>query len=100
MPIRTVPVTEAKAKFLELISGVSERDDEVIVTKKGKPAAVIISVEEFESLKEAAALLNNPELFKQLKGAERYFKTGGKGASFKEVFGEPLSSQKDLPKKS
>lgn len=29
MPIRTIPVTEAKAKLLELVTGVNERDDEV-----------------------------------------------------------------------
>ena len=94
MPIRTVPVTEAKAKLLELVSGVNERDDEVIITKKGKPAAVLISVEEFESLKETVSLLTNPELMKQISSASRYFGKGGSGASFKDVFGEPLEPSK------
>lgn len=93
MPIRTIPVTEAKAKFLELVSGVNERDDEVIITKKGKPAAVLISIEEFESLKESMSVLNSPELMKQISGAETYFKNGGGGASFEKVFGEPVSNK-------
>lgn len=90
MPIRTVPVTEAKAKFLELVSGVNERDDEVIITKKGKPAAVLISIEEFESLKETLAVLNNHDLLRQIASAEKYFHKGGAGANFEKVFGEPL----------
>lgn len=99
MPIRTVPVTEAKARFLELVSGVNERDDEVIITKKGKPAAVLISIEEFESLKESMSVLNSPELMKQISGAETYFKNGGDGASFEKVFGEPVSKPKERSKK-
>ena len=99
MPIRTIPVTEAKAKFLELVSGVNERDDEVIITKKGKPAAVLVSVEEFESLKESSALLHNPELMRQLTRAERYVQHGGEGASFEKIFGEPLRPEKENDKK-
>ncbi len=95
MPVRTVPVTEAKAKFLELVAGVNERDDEVIITKKGKPAAVLISVEEFESLKETVALLSDPELMKQISSSGRYFGKGGNGSSFQDVFGEPLEPSKE-----
>lgn len=94
MPVRTMPVTEAKAKLLELVSGVNERDDEVIITKKGKPAAVLISVEEFESLKETVSLLSNPDLMKQISSASRHFGKGGNGTSFQDVFGEPLELEK------
>ena len=99
MPNSTVPVTEAKAKFLELVARVSERDDEIVITKKGKPAAVLVSIEEFQSLKESFEILKDPDLMQKLRLAHAYAQNGGQGASFEKVFGEPLDPGQERSKK-
>lgn len=87
---RTVTASEAKARFYELLKGVSEREDEFVVTKNGKPAAVILNCREFESLMETLDLLSDPKAVKRIREARAYIKRGGKLLSFEEVFGEPL----------
>lgn len=88
---KTLPISEVKAKLPELVTGVSEREEEVVVTKNGKPAAVLVNYAEYERLKETIDVLSNPELMRQIKMSERYFAKGGKGLSFEDVFGEPLT---------
>jgi len=46
-----VTVTEAKAKLSAIINRVVVRKDTVSITRKGKPAAILIPVEEYENLR-------------------------------------------------
>jgi len=43
--VRTIPAGEFKAKCLALLDEVGERDEEIIVTKRGRPVARIVPVE-------------------------------------------------------
>lgn len=87
---RILPISEVKARLPELVAGVMEREEEVVVTRNGRPAAVIVNVDEYERLKETLDVLSDPDLMRQIRASERYFAKGGKGLSFEEVFGEPL----------
>ena len=87
---RTLPISEVKARLPELVAGVMEREEEVVVTRNGRPAAVIVNVGEYERLKETLDVLCDADLMRQIRASERYFAKGGKGLSFEEVFGEPL----------
>lgn len=55
----TLPVTEAKQRFTELVKNAEESFDRYLVTKNGKDAAVILSAEEYESLLETLDILAN-----------------------------------------
>ena len=88
--VKTLPISEVKARLPELVSGVAERDDEIVVTRNGKPAAVLVSYDEYERLKETLDVLSDERLMKQIRASESYLAGGGKGLSFEEVFGEPL----------
>ena len=46
-----VNVADAKAKFSSLLSFVGLDDDEVIISKRDKPVAVLISYESFLKMK-------------------------------------------------
>ena len=35
---KTLPISEVKTRLPELVSGVEEREEEIVVTRKGKPA--------------------------------------------------------------
>jgi prevent-host-death family protein len=88
--VSTLPISEVKARLPELVAGVMEREEEIVVTRNGKPAAVLVNVNEYERLKETLEVLSDPDLLRQIRSSERYFARGGKGLSFEEVFGEPL----------
>ncbi len=87
---KTLPITEVKARLPELVAGVLEREEEVIVTRNGRPAAVLVNVHEYERLKDTLEVLSDPDMMRQIRESERYFAKGGKGLSFEEVFGVPL----------
>ncbi|HEX9571798.1 MAG TPA: type II toxin-antitoxin system Phd/YefM family antitoxin [Burkholderiales bacterium] len=87
---KTLPISEVKARLSELVTGIAEREEEVVVTRNGKPAAVLLNYDEYERFKETLDVLSDQRLMKQIQASERYFARGGKGLSFEEVFGEPL----------
>ncbi len=91
---RTLPISEVKARLPELVTGVEEREEEVVVTRKGKPAAVLVNYAEYERLKETLDVLSDPELMKQIRQSRRFYAAGAKGLSFEDVFGEPLIQSK------
>jgi prevent-host-death family protein len=86
---KILPISEVKTRLLELVSGVAACGDEIVVTRNGKPAAVLASYEEYEGLKETLDVLSDENLMKQIRAAERHFRKGGKGLTFEEVFGHP-----------
>jgi prevent-host-death family protein len=87
---KTLPISEVKARLPELVTGVQERDEEVVVTRNGKPAAVLVNYAEFERLKETLDVLSDPGLMRQIEESRAFYAAGGKGLSFEDVFGEPL----------
>jgi antitoxin YefM len=87
---KILPISEVKARLPELVTGVEDREEEVVVTRNGKPAAVLVNYAEYERLKETIDVLSDPGMMRQIRESERYFQKGGKGLSFEEVFGEAL----------
>ena len=73
---RTLPLSEVKIKLSEIVEGIARRDDEVIITRNGKPVAVIMSADEHESWKATQEIKNNPELMRQIRESEKAFKEG------------------------
>jgi prevent-host-death family protein len=65
--MRALSVSEAKMKLSGLIDTVNATDEEILITKNGRPAAVLVSPEEFESLKETVAVRSDPSLMKEIK---------------------------------
>ncbi len=65
--MKALSVSEAKMKLSGLIDTVNATDEEVLITKNGRPAAVLVSPEEFESLKETVAIRSDISLMKEIK---------------------------------
>lgn len=87
---RVLPISEVKARLPELVTGVEDREEEIVVTRKGKPAAVLVSHAEYERLKETVDVLSDPELMRQIRLSQRFVAARRRGMSFEDVFGEPL----------
>ncbi|MBI3373442.1 MAG: type II toxin-antitoxin system Phd/YefM family antitoxin [Betaproteobacteria bacterium] len=91
---RTLSLTEVKTRLPELIAGVQDCEEEVVVTKNGRPAAILINVQEYARLKETLDVLSDPALMKQISGSRAFYRSGKKGFTFEDVFGEPVTPAK------
>lgn len=67
--------TEARQRFLQLVDDV-QQGDQVIVTKHGTPAAVLIDFERLETLRSLARLWQDPEALSAMKEASEQVKAG------------------------
>jgi antitoxin YefM len=56
---KMVPVREFRTNLSELLSDVADRRDHVLVTRNGKPAAVLVPIDEYEALEETAEILSD-----------------------------------------
>jgi antitoxin YefM len=56
---KTIPVGELRSNLAELLSDVADRRDHVVVTRNGRPAAVLVPVDEYEALEETAEILSD-----------------------------------------
>ncbi len=72
--MKTLSVSEAKMKLSGLIDTVNAADEEIMITKNGRPAAVLVSPEEFESMKETIAVRSDSALMKEIKKGLRALK--------------------------
>ena len=73
-----------------LVAGVEEREEEVVVTRNGRPAAVIVNYAEYERLKETLDVLTDSDLMRQIRKSRAFYRSGKRGLSFEDLFGEPL----------
>jgi len=95
---KTMPISEVKTRLPELVSGVAEREEEIIVTRNGKPAAVLVNYNEYERLKDSLEVLSDPDLMKQIGQSKSFYKKGRRGESFEALFGESLNLRKHRKK--
>ena len=68
MPIDSyIAVTKAKAKLLDMIRNIDDRDDTIAITKNGIPKAVIMSMEQYEAMCETMAIMADENMMKQMR---------------------------------
>lgn len=56
----TVPLGEVKDRLSEYIAGVERTHDRVVITRHGRPAAVLVSTEDLAALEETVDVLTTP----------------------------------------
>ena len=67
----TLPLAQVKSKFSEMVDRVEHTHDRIIVTRNGRPAAVLISPDDLASLEDTLDLLSHPDAIRQLAEAKR-----------------------------
>ena len=65
--LETISITEARKNFLPLINRVEDELYRFMVTKHGKPVAVVISYEEYSRMVETLRLIEDRELAREIK---------------------------------
>jgi antitoxin YefM len=78
----------------ELVAGVEELKEEVVITKNDQLATVLVNVHQYARLKETLEVLSDPDLMGQVAKSRAFYKNGKKGLSFEDVFGEPIAPAK------
>ncbi len=65
--MKTMSLSDAKAKLSGLVDEVESRDEEIVITKNGRPAAVLVSPDEYDSWKETLAVRADGDLMLEIK---------------------------------
>lgn len=67
--METIPITEAKARIAELADRAQHEHADYTFTKNGRPAVVMMSVAQYDSLMETLSILSDPETRRDLAEA-------------------------------
>ncbi len=84
--MKTLSLSEAKMKLSELVEKVQSTDLEVIITKNGRPAAVLVSPDEFEGWKETIAIKADGDMMSEIKKGVVALKKKSKVYTLEELF--------------
>jgi antitoxin YefM len=74
--METLPLADVKARLSELVTRVQQQHDQVTVTRNGRPAAVVVSVDEWESLHETLAILTDSDAVASIRQAREEIARG------------------------
>ena len=58
---------DVKNRLSEVVNQVEREHDRVVITKHGRPAAVVVSVEDLASLEETLEIMARPRLIAQIR---------------------------------
>lgn len=81
----TLSLASVKARFSELVDRVERQQDRVVVTRNGKPAAVLISADDLESLEETLAVMSDRSLAAQIRESAKQIASGEPGAALDDL---------------
>ena len=73
--MKILPLAEAKSQLSGLVEQVRSLDDQVLITRNGRPAAVLVSAEEFERWKETIEVRGDAALMKEIRAGLRALKS-------------------------
>ena len=74
--MKTLSYTESRARYVEVLDSVVNDREEVVVTRAGHPSVVIVSLEDFESMRETAFLMRSPTNARRLLDAMKRLEDG------------------------
>lgn len=74
--MKTMSYTESRAKYAEVLDSVVEDREEVVITRAGHDPVVILSLADFESLRETAYLMRSPANARRLLDAMERLEAG------------------------
>jgi antitoxin YefM len=90
---RVLSLSEAKAHLSRLVADCEKDEEELVITRNGRPAAVLISAEEYAGWRETREIMRNRSLMKEIRRGLRQLEKGRR-FTFEEVFAEPLKPGK------
>lgn len=71
-----IPITQAKAKLLDMVRQIDDTNDTIAITKNGIPEAVLLSMKKFDGLLETIDVLADQVMMEQLRESFKDVKAG------------------------
>jgi antitoxin YefM len=81
----TLPLSSVKAHLSEIVDRVEGEHDRVVLTRNGKPAAVLISHEDLEGLEETLQIMSEEGLMSQIRESEQELASREPGTGLAEL---------------
>ncbi len=72
----TLPLAEIKAHLSEIVDRVEREHERVVLTRNGRPAAVIMSPADLEALEDTLDLLSDPDAMREIAEARQDVRDG------------------------
>jgi prevent-host-death family protein len=72
----TLPLAEVKKRLSEMVDRVENHHERVVVTRRGRPAAVLLSPDDLESIEETLDVLSTPGALEEIQKAQHELDTG------------------------
>jgi prevent-host-death family protein len=87
--MKTVPLSLAKAQLSSLLDSVEGHDEEIVITRNGRAAAVLVSPGDFEGWKETVVVRTDADLVAEIRRGLRALKRRkAKLYTLEELFGD------------
>lgn len=74
--MKTMSYTESRARYAEVLDSVTNDREEVVITRSGHEPVVIVSLADYESLRETAYLMRSPANARRLLDAMERLESG------------------------
>ena len=74
--MKTMSYTESRARYAEVLDAVTNDREEVVITRAGHEPVVIVSLDDYESLRESAYLMRSPANARRLLDAMERLEAG------------------------
>ncbi|MBI4375617.1 MAG: type II toxin-antitoxin system Phd/YefM family antitoxin [Elusimicrobia bacterium] len=81
---KTVSLKELRPNLPKIMANVDQKFDRYIVTKRGRPLAVILSTDDYEGLLETIEILQAPACLRRISRAKKEMRAG-KVRSLEEI---------------
>ena len=67
LAMETLPLADVKNRLSEVVEKVASQHDRVTITRNGRPAAVLVSPDDLESLEETLSILSDSKELAELR---------------------------------
>ncbi len=74
--MKTLSYTDSRARYAEVLDSVVNDREEVVITRAGHEPVVIVSLDDYEALKETAYLMRSPVNARRLLDAMERLEAG------------------------
>ncbi|HEU5033889.1 MAG TPA: type II toxin-antitoxin system Phd/YefM family antitoxin [Mycobacteriales bacterium] len=65
-----LPLADVKNRLSEVVDRLEREHGRVVITKHGRPAAVVLSIEDLEGLEETLEVLSDPKVIRRIRKAQ------------------------------
>ncbi len=74
--MKNLPLSEVKTNLSSLVDEVARRDERVVITKHGRPAAMLLSIKDIEGLEATLDIMRDPVFYSEVLTAIKDAESG------------------------